>query len=384
LTGAGFFILAFATLSLVALILTRFPERKRVLISVVLLFPVLALLLFVFRHTNSRGAFLAISVAFLMAAMMAPVKKNKMKMIGIGFVLLLIVPFLFTDILERSLKSMYFRFDYYWAAIKMFFHHPFVGVGWGDFFHEYMRLKTVPGSESPHNPHNFILNFASQAGLMGLGASLWVVVAPFILCWRFRGNREFNWLNAAILTGWLAWCVHSLIDFNIQVPGTVGVGIVLLLLLDVDGGNKRGLFAGFFRRPSHILPSDSNKSDHIPEIDGTATAEREVKRVGGSWIWLAMAFILAAGTLTISTKQWRADQYWAIKGEGAFGYNAETDTYEDLFKAGVIDPTKVTRIALENAASVAGLMITTEAMIATVEDDSNNAPAGMPQGMPMM
>jgi chaperonin GroEL len=54
-----------------------------------------------------------------------------------------------------------------------------------------------------------------------------------------------------------------------------------------------------------------------------------------------------------------------VKGEkGAFGFNAETETYEDLTKAGVIDPTKVVRFALQNAASVASLLLTTEAMIA--------------------
>jgi chaperonin GroEL len=52
------------------------------------------------------------------------------------------------------------------------------------------------------------------------------------------------------------------------------------------------------------------------------------------------------------------------EGKGAFGYNAATDTYEDLYDAGVIDPTKVVRTALQNAASVASLMITTEALVA--------------------
>src|SRR5262245_33714826 len=52
------------------------------------------------------------------------------------------------------------------------------------------------------------------------------------------------------------------------------------------------------------------------------------------------------------------------EGKGAFGYNAATDTYEDLLEAGVIDPTKVVRSALQNAASVASLMITTEALVA--------------------
>jgi len=51
-------------------------------------------------------------------------------------------------------------------------------------------------------------------------------------------------------------------------------------------------------------------------------------------------------------------------GKAAFGFNAQTETYEDLLKAGIIDPTKVVPTALQNAASVAGLMLTTEAMVA--------------------
>ena len=53
-----------------------------------------------------------------------------------------------------------------------------------------------------------------------------------------------------------------------------------------------------------------------------------------------------------------------MEGQGNFGFNAETGTYEDLMKAGIVDPTKVSRFALQNAASVAGLLMTTEAMIA--------------------
>lgn len=52
------------------------------------------------------------------------------------------------------------------------------------------------------------------------------------------------------------------------------------------------------------------------------------------------------------------------EGKADFGYNARTDKYEELFKAGVIDPTKVTRVALENAASVAGMFLTTECVLA--------------------
>ncbi|OAN56143.1 MULTISPECIES: chaperonin GroEL [unclassified Sphingobium] len=64
----------------------------------------------------------------------------------------------------------------------------------------------------------------------------------------------------------------------------------------------------------------------------------------------------------------------------SFGFNAATDTYENLVAAGVIDPTKVVRTALQNAASVAGLLITTEASIAELPEDKSSAPA-MPGGM---
>ncbi len=67
--------------------------------------------------------------------------------------------------------------------------------------------------------------------------------------------------------------------------------------------------------------------------------------------------------------------------EQNFGYNALTDTYEDLVQAGVIDPTKVTRTALQNAASIASLLLTTEALIVERKEDKPAAPAGPGGGM---
>ena len=62
------------------------------------------------------------------------------------------------------------------------------------------------------------------------------------------------------------------------------------------------------------------------------------------------------------------------------GYNAVTERFEDLVAAGVIDPTKVTRCALQNAASIAGLLLTTEALISELQDDK---PRATPGGMDM-
>ena len=68
-------------------------------------------------------------------------------------------------------------------------------------------------------------------------------------------------------------------------------------------------------------------------------------------------------------------------GEGAYGFNADTEVYEDLVKTGVIDPTKVTRYALENAASIAGLLLTTEALVAEIPEETPPPPAPPGGGM---
>ncbi len=65
---------------------------------------------------------------------------------------------------------------------------------------------------------------------------------------------------------------------------------------------------------------------------------------------------------------------------GNFGFNAESEEYEDLVKAGVIDPAKVVRFALQNAASIAGLMLTTEALVSEIPEKDTPAPAGPPGG----
>ncbi len=69
------------------------------------------------------------------------------------------------------------------------------------------------------------------------------------------------------------------------------------------------------------------------------------------------------------------------EGKGDFGFNARTEKYENLFESGVIDPTKVARVALENAASIAGMLLTTECLLAESKEDKE---AKMPMGAPGM
>ena len=68
------------------------------------------------------------------------------------------------------------------------------------------------------------------------------------------------------------------------------------------------------------------------------------------------------------------------EGKGDFGYNARTDVYENLFKVGVVDPTKVARVALENAASIAGMLLTTECVVAEHKEENPPAAPPMPPG----
>lgn len=68
-------------------------------------------------------------------------------------------------------------------------------------------------------------------------------------------------------------------------------------------------------------------------------------------------------------------------GEGDYGFNARTEQYENLVEAGVVDPTKVTRSALENAASVASILLTTEACITDIKENTPDMPAMPPGGM---
>ena len=72
-----------------------------------------------------------------------------------------------------------------------------------------------------------------------------------------------------------------------------------------------------------------------------------------------------------------------MEGKEDFGFNARTEVYENLYKAGVIDPTKVARIALENAASIAGMLLTTECVLAEIKEETPAMPmgGGMPGGM---
>ncbi len=111
---------------------------------------------------------------------------------------------------------------------------------------------------------------------------------------------------------------------------------------------------------------DKVKSENEDEKTGIAIVRRAIEEP------LRQIVINAGGEGSVVIQKVR-------EGKADFGYNARTETYENLIKAGVIDPTKVSRVALENAASVASMLLTTDCLIADIpEEEKPHSHAGMP------
>ena len=110
------------------------------------------------------------------------------------------------------------------------------------------------------------------------------------------------------------------------------------------------------------------KGDNADEQTGINIVERAIEEP------LRQIVINAGGEGAVVVQKVR-------EGKGDFGYNARTDVYEDMRKAGVIDPAKVARVALENAASIAGLFLTTECLIVDKPEDKPAMPMGGAPGM---
>src|SRR5574344_1438978 len=107
------------------------------------------------------------------------------------------------------------------------------------------------------------------------------------------------------------------------------------------------------------------KGDNADEQTGINIVERAIEEP------LRQIVVNAGGEGAVVVQKVR-------EGEGDFGYNARTDTYEDRRKAGIIDPAKVARVALENAASIAGMFLTTECLIVDKPEDKPQMPMGNP------
>lgn len=178
----------------------------------------------------------------------------------------------------RGFESLWVRLDYFRAAAESMLNHPWLGTGWGDFFHEYTWRKTVVSAEAPHTPHNLFLAFGSQTGVPGLLLSVVALFAPVVLLFRRLNTLDYSPATASqaggasisgasrrgaaihknrglpswreklespafpVLIGWLAWSLHSVLDLNLQVPSALATGLILFVGANAEAGVTRGDF----------------------------------------------------------------------------------------------------------------------------------------------
>jgi len=230
------FLIAFPYALLVTVILIKYPEKHHRKIAVATMVLVSGLLFSNLLLTGSRAALLACGMGGGAVLILLPFSP-KIRFAAGGVVLLGVAGGLLAINADRNLGSLEVRLDYFLASLKMFARHPVIGTGWGDFFHEYTRIKTIPNLEAPHTPHNLLLAFFCQTGIMGGLLVLAFMFFPIWLLFReFRGKNQAGLLqgvNIAILLGWFAWLAHAMADLNLQIAGTVSTGLLLLMLLQL-------------------------------------------------------------------------------------------------------------------------------------------------------
>lgn len=207
--------------------------KQPVVAGLIISVPVMALMLLMLFYTGSRAAVLALMLTGGICVVTFPFDKRLRILAGIAGLAALCAAVLYVKYSSRGFLSMTVRFDYFRAAWEMFLHNPLTGVGWGDFFHEYMKIKTVISDEAPHDPHNFVLTFASQTGIAGLLVSAAFLVYP---AWALLNKVRKGWtgfssvfsLESMAFVGWTAWTLHTLSDINFEIPGTVATALVIV------------------------------------------------------------------------------------------------------------------------------------------------------------
>ena len=193
--------------------------------------------IYILQQTYSRGAVISLAITSLAIPFFLKIPKK----IKFSYILLLIISFSAFFIIvnqNRSLlekSSLHARLDYWLRASEIFFSNPLTGTGWGDFFHDYTKIKKFPGTEAPHTPHNIIMNFSSQCGIIALMAI--VILLSFTIYQAFNSANhpsedEFcPYANIAIFYGITAYFLHSLTDINFQVPATIASTIALSIIV---------------------------------------------------------------------------------------------------------------------------------------------------------
>ncbi|QSH41674.1 O-antigen ligase family protein [Lentisphaerota bacterium ZTH] len=194
-----------------------------------------ALMLFVLVGTRSRAAILALILSIAVCAVIFPINRWLRISAAIILPLMIIAGIFYIKYSSRSFDSIYSRLDYYRVAVKIFFEAPFLGNGWGEFFHKYMQLKQFFSSEAPHAPHSLVLAFASQCGIAGLVTSILVFFYPLCIAYKrarmlIKKNVYLEYVPALFL-GLAAFFLHSLADVNLQVPASMAAAALFTVCM---------------------------------------------------------------------------------------------------------------------------------------------------------
>ena len=217
------------------------PEK---LSSWVLSLPAAAVILFLIVQTGSRGAFFSLCAACTVLLFALPLKK-KARIAAACIVLLLLAGLITAAALGRGFKSMTFRLDYDYAALRMMLSHPLFGTGWGDFFHDYQILKLLLDEEAPHTPHNMPLLFGSQAGIPAFLAACAVLFFPLFHAFRsVRTSCRGRLPVYALLFALAACAADSLLEITYEAPAFFGTftALSLILFFETDpAGEDAGL-----------------------------------------------------------------------------------------------------------------------------------------------
>jgi len=184
--------------------------------------------------TGSRGAVLALAFS-VFAVLFIVLKNTKKRLILAASAVLAGLALIALVIFRRGADSAVFRLDYDFAAFRMMLAHPFAGIGWGDFYHDYPALKLLLNDELPRSPHNFALFFGSQCGVAGFLAALALLAFPVVTAFRHlrtlakAGDRDKLLSFAALTASLCTITVDSLLEIGIECPAFTGMLIVFAL-----------------------------------------------------------------------------------------------------------------------------------------------------------
>ena len=230
-TYGGYLAFMFSVVCSALWLYARDHVRPEKLSTWVLSLPAAAVFLFLIVQTGSRGAFFSLCAACTVLLFALPLKK-KARIAAAGTVLLLLAGLVTFAALGRGFKSMTFRFDYDYAALRMMLRHPLFGTGWGDFFHDYQILKLLLDEEAPHTPHNMPLLFGSQAGIPAFLAACAVLFFPVFHAFRtIRTSCRGGLSIYALLFALAACAADSLLEITYETPAFFGTFTALSLIL---------------------------------------------------------------------------------------------------------------------------------------------------------